>query len=254
MDKNILYLTFHGHTRDLVRLPLQEGMAHYPLGRRAAIKDIIEATGVPHTEVGSIVCAAQELTFHFIPEGREQIDVYPFTKAIPVTRATVLRPEPFPGPRFLVDINVAKLARNLRMAGIDAASVPDAGIVETACLANSEKRIVLTRNRELLKVRTIAFGQLLRSENPLQQLAEVVQRYGLRGSIQPFTRCLQCNTVLKPVAKEQVIDLLEPLTKKYYDDFKQCASCTRIYWRGSHHQRMAVMISAATTLSDSGIL
>lgn len=254
MEKNTLYLIFHGHTRDLVRLPLQEGMLQYLLERRAAIKDIIEAAGVPHTEVGSIVCAAQELTFHFIPIGGERIDIYPFTNAIPVTRATLLRPEPFAGLRFLVDSNVAKLARNLRMAGIDAASVPDTGLVEIASLANSEKRIVLTRNRELLRIRTITFGQLLRSENPLQQLAEVVQRYGLQGSIRPFSRCLQCNTVLNPVAKEQVLDLLEPLTKKYYDDFKQCGSCKRIYWRGSHHERMTGMISAATTLYDSEIL
>jgi hypothetical protein len=252
MEKNTLSLIFHGNTRDLLRLPLQEGMAQYRLDRRAAIKDIIEAMGVPHTEVGRIVWAGRELTFHCIPEGGEEIHLYPFTRAIPVTRATVLRPAPFAGLRFLVDINVAKLARNLRMAGIDAASVPDAGILEIARLANREERIVLTRNRELLKVRTIAFGQLLRSENPLRQLAEVVQRYDLHSRIQPFSRCLQCNTVLRPVAKERVIDRLEPLTKRYYNDFKQCKSCERIYWRGSHHEKMAEMIILATTVLAGG--
>ena len=90
---------------------------------------------MPHTEVGRIVWAGRELTFHCIPEGGEEIHLYPFTKAIPVTRATVFRPAPFAGLRFLVDINVAKLARNLRMAGIDAASVPVAGILEIARLA-----------------------------------------------------------------------------------------------------------------------
>ena len=252
MAKNILSLNFHGDTRDLVRLPLQDGMLQYPLDRRAAIKDIVEAIGVPHTEVGRIVHADRELTFHFIPEGGEEIDLYPFTKAIPVTRATVLRPEPFAGLRFLVDITVAKLARNLRMAGIDAVSVPDAGILEIARLGNRQERVVLTRNRELLKVRTIAFGQLLRSENPLRQLAEVVQRYGLQGSLRPFSRCLLCNTKLRTVVKERIIDRLEPLTKKYYNDFKQCGSCGKIYWRGSHHERMAEMIILAISASGSG--
>ncbi len=252
MKKNCLYLIFHGNTRDLVRLPLQEGMVQYPLNRRAAIKDIIEAAGVPHTEVGRIVWAGRDLTFHCIPVGGEQIHLYPFTNTISVTRATVLRPEPFAGLKFLVDTNAAKLARNLRMAGIDAASVPAAGNLDIARLAILEERIVLTRNRELLKVRTITFGQLLRSENPLQQLAEVVQRYNLQSRIRPFSRCLHCNAVLRPVAKEQIIDRLEPLTKKYYNDFKQCEMCTKIYWRGSHHERMAGMIRTATTLSDSG--
>jgi uncharacterized protein len=252
MEKDMLSLIFHGNTHELVRLPLQGGMLQYPLDRRAAIKDIVEAVGLPHTEVGRIVHAGRELTFHWIPEGGERIDIHPFTRAIPVTRATVLRPEPFAGLRFLVDINVAKLARNLRMAGIDAASVPETGILEIARLANRQGRIVLTRNRELLKVRAITFGQLLRSENPLRQMAEVVQRYGLQGSFRPFHRCLQCNSELRTVAKERIIDRLEPLTKKYYNDFKQCGSCGKIYWRGSHHERMAEMIILTISASGSG--
>lgn len=252
MDLHCLKLIFHGDTRDLVRLPLQGETVFYPLVRRAAIKDIVEAAGVPHTEVGSIVCAGRELTFSFIPADGERIDIYPFTSTIPVTEATVLRPEPFSELRFLVDRNVAKLARNLRMAGVDAASVADAGIAEVALLAGREERIVLTRNRELLKVRTIAFGQLLRSEDPLRQLAEVIERYGLQSRLLPFARCLQCNAVLIPAAKRDIVDRLEPLTKKYYDDFKQCQSCQRIYWRGSHHARMAEMIRTATTVTGRG--
>ena len=79
-----------------------------------------------------------------------------------------------------------------------------------------------------------------------------MQRYDLHSRIQPFSRCLRCNTVLRPVAKERVIDRLEPLTKKYYNDFKQCKSCEKIYWRGSHHEKMAEMIILATTVLASG--
>lgn len=147
---------------------------------------------------------------------------------------------------------MAKLARNLRMAGIDAVAVTTAGILDIARQANDEKRIILTRNRELLKVRTVCFGQLLRSENPLQQMAEVVQRYNLQSSFRPFSRCLCCNGVLIPVEKEQILDRLEPLTKRYYTDFEQCGSCGKIYWCGSHHDKMAEMLRSVNTPTYSG--
>jgi len=137
------------------------------------------------------------------------------------------------------------------MVGIDAATVTTAGILDIARQANDEERIILTRNRELLKIRTVRFGQLLRSENPRQQMAEVVQRYNLQSSFRPFSRCLCCNGVLRPVEMEQIIDQLEPLTKKYYTDFEQCGSCGKIYWCGSHHDKMAEMLSMVGTTIDS---
>jgi uncharacterized protein len=245
MDRNFLYLVFHGDTRELLRPGQQNGVVSYPLDRRAAIKDIIEAAGVPHTEVGGIICGGRELTFQSIPTGGERIDIYPFTNQTPVNRPTVLRPEPFTVLRFLVDINVAKLARNLRMVGIDAASVAESAVTDVALRAGREQRVVLTRNRDLLKVRTIDFGQLLRSVNPLEQLLEVVRRYGLQSHIRPFSRCLHCNEVLRPVLKTAIDHFLEPLTRKYYNDFKQCASCERVYWRGSHYAKMVAMVEKA---------
>jgi uncharacterized protein len=247
MGQNFLYFVFHGDTRDLLRLEPQNGVISYILERRATIKDIIEALGVPHTEVGRIVCGGQDLTFQFIPIGGERIDIYPFTWQTMATQATVLRPEPLPWLRFLVDINVTKLARNLRMAGLDAASVVDPAITEVARLAKSEQRIVLSRNRELLKVRTIRFGQLLRSMDPLAQLIEVVRRYGLQGNLQPFSRCLSCNELLLPVAKKDIDHRLQPLTRKYYNDFMKCPLCQRIFWRGSHHAKMVEMLNNRVT-------
>jgi uncharacterized protein with PIN domain len=244
MDQNFLYLIFHGDTRDLLRLVSHNGIIAYPLDRRATIKDIIEAVGVPHTEVGRIVYGSQDLTFQFIPAGGERIDIYPFTRHIGVTQTTVLRPDPLPWLKFLIDINVAKLARNLRMAGLDATLVADPAIAEIARLANSEQRIVLTRNRELLKIRTIRFGQLLRSMDSQAQLIEVVRRYGLDGNLRPFTRCLCCNELLLPVAKQDIDHRLQPLTRKYYNDFKQCPLCQNIFWRGSHHAKMVEMLTS----------
>lgn len=245
MSADDLHLTFHGDTRELLRLPETNGTVVYALNRRASIKDIIEAIGVPHTEVGRIVAGENELGFDYIVQEGERFDIFPQTGDIPVTEPTVLRPEPLPEPKFMVDVNVLKLARNLRLLGLDTTTVTGGTLVETARAAEKARRILLTRNRDLLKVALLSFGQLLRSEDHRRQLDEVINRYNLHSRLHPFLRCLRCNDILTPVAKEKVMDRLEPLTKKYYHHFKVCNSCGRIYWRGSHHQRMQDLIDSS---------
>lgn len=234
-----MLLIFHGNTRDLLRRPHSgSGEVSYPLERRASIKDIVESLGIPHTEVGRIVLGQREKTFAYIPASGDRLDIYPQSGVTLPTRATTLRPSPLGSLKFMVDINVGKLAQILRMAGLDAAGVPDAvprRIVETAV---EQQRILLSRNRELLKHSLLEFGHLIREEIPDDQFREVILLYNLIPLLRPFSLCLRCNSPLIPVAKEAIIDRLKPLTKKYYSGFKQCRDCSRIYWKGSHHQHM----------------
>jgi len=235
-------LRFHGDTVELLKQPAPGGRLVYPLTRRASIKDIIEALGVPHTEVGKIMSADGECDFHQIPDSGEIVDIYPFLRDIPVTFPTVLRPVPLPGLLFLVDKTVGKLARNLRMVGLDTEASDALALQEIAEEGCRTKRIVLTRNRDLLRIGSIVFGQLLRSTDHRRQLSEVIERYALESRLKPFSRCLRCNGVLEKVEKERIIDRLEPLTKKHYHAFKICPCCSQIYWRGSHHERMQAFV------------
>lgn len=239
-----LFLTFHGDTLELLRRSPDSGESLvYPLSRRASIKDIVEGLGVPHTEVGRIVCDGQERTFDIIPTGGEHFDIHPLTPNLPPTAATILRPEPLTACIFLVDINVGRLAGLLRMAGIDAEAVgpnSDNGVTR----AIGEGRILLTRNRDLLKQRRLVFGRLLRSQDPDRQLREIVTLYRLQDQLQPFSRCIACNGLLAEVEKDAIIDRLLPLTKKYFNRFKQCPDCEKIYWQGSHHEKMTDKLKA----------
>ena len=183
-----------------------------------------------------------ELGFGFIPVGGENIDIYPFFADISVFTSTILRPQPIFSLKFMVDINVQKIARNLRVIGIDTTMVPDIRIVEIGKVAASQKRILVTRNRELLKCNTVIHGQLLRSENHLIQLQEVVKRYRLKPHIKPFTRCISCNGVLKAISKQSIWASLEPLTKKYFNTFKLCSDCGKIFWQGSHHKQLCQLV------------
>jgi uncharacterized protein with PIN domain len=213
---------------------------HYPLLRRASIKDIVESLGIPHTEIGRLTCNRRELDFSFVPGGGERLLVEPLSPLCPPTRPSTLRPKPLDEMRFLVDINAGKLVRLLRMAGLDATAVAaNQSIKDIAAAATADGRILLSRNRDLLKLRSVVFGRLVRNQDPTLQFTEVSHLFNLFSLFRPFSRCMACNTALHPVDKADIMDRLEPLTIRYYHRFHQCGSCGRLYWRGSHHEHMA---------------
>ncbi|MEN8189164.1 MAG: Mut7-C RNAse domain-containing protein [Thermodesulfobacteriota bacterium] len=245
MASGVITFYFRGDTRELLHRQHQEQVSFaYNLARRASIKDIIEALGVVHTEVGAIVDDDGQWSFDRIPQGGECLKIEPLSPETLPTQATILRPVPLPRLSFMVDNNVGKLARLMRMAGFDAVSVPTGGLQEIGLAARREQRVLLSRNRELLRCRVVSHGRLIRHHDPEQQLAEVIELYDLFTELQPFSRCLLCNDLLQEVAKSEIIDHLEPLTRKYYDRFRQCPGCGRVYWKGSHHQRMGEVLKA----------
>ncbi|MGW8194291.1 MAG: Mut7-C RNAse domain-containing protein, partial [Desulforhopalus sp.] len=239
MSFSPIKLTFQGDTLELLRRPPDEGQTVvYTSHRKASIKDIIEGLGVPHTEVGVIVLDGRQQTFNTIPSAGEHFHIHPLSSAASPLEPTLLRPEPLPGFTFMVDINVNRLAPLLRMAGFDARSAAAVDNAEVIRETVSEKRILLSRNRDLLKHRTVSHGRLVRSQDPYMQLDEIINLYHLHPLARPFTRCMHCNTLLRHVAKETIINELLPLTKKYYSHFKRCPRCHKIFWRGSHHDHM----------------
>ncbi|MFO8033339.1 MAG: Mut7-C RNAse domain-containing protein [Desulfohalobiaceae bacterium] len=232
-------IIFHAELKTLLPAKHQaSGVTSSDPARRASIKDIIESLGVPHTEVGCIIHLGQEVGFEYIPQPGQVLHVHAPKPPVDIKQATLLRPRPLQEPRFLVDVNVGKLARLLRMLGLDTAFDPcweDAYIAE---LAWEEGRIVLSRDKGLLKRKKVEFGRLLRSNQPLEQLQEVLHFFGLGNGLRIFTRCLRCNSELQEVDKQSIQHLLLPKTKKYYQEFCICPGCSRIYWQGSHLEKM----------------
>ncbi|MEW6500015.1 MAG: Mut7-C RNAse domain-containing protein [Thermodesulfobacteriota bacterium] len=237
-------ITFQGWLGGLVaRRRSDTPIVHYPVERRASVKDVIEALGVPHTEVGRLTANDQEVDFSYLLAPGDEVMVEPLAPPVDVTTATLLRPEPLPALRFLIDHNVAKLAARLRMAGFDTLFHPEWHDEELALESRRQQCILLTRDVQLLKRKGVEYGHLVREERPTRQLAEILHFYGLNKAVRPFGRCLRCNAPLHEVAKEEIIDHLEPLTKKYYHSFRRCPACGRIYWAGSHHAKMVRLLA-----------
>ena len=212
-----------------------------------SVKDAIENIGVPHTEVDLIIANGESVGFAYQLRDGDYISVYPMFEALDISSLNRLRPAPLRQPRFVLDCHLGKLARYLRMLGFDSLFWTQCDDDTLLQISLQQQRILLTRDLGLLKRRQLERGYFVRATNPRAQLAEVIQRLQLENSFKPFTRCMGCNGLIEPVGKERVLQLLPENTRRYFNEFFQCRSCRRVYWKGSHYERMQELVQQLCT-------
>lgn len=219
--------------------PARRGVAFaVPCAERATVKHMIEALGVPHTEVELILVDGQTVGFdHLLADG-ERVAVYPVFEAMDVQPLLRVRAEPLRVTRFIADAHLGGLARLLRMAGFDTVFRNDYADAEVVDIALREQRIILSRDRELLKRREVTHGCFVHAQAPPEQWLEVVRRLDLARRVQPFSRCLVCNAPLHEIDRAAVLERLPPCVRARDDRLMACEPCDRIYWPGSHWVRM----------------
>ena len=215
-----------------------------------SIKDMIESIGVPHTEVDLLLVNGTSVDFQYLVRDGDSISVNPVFEALDIRPLLRLRPEPLRVPRFVLDAHLGRLAAYLRLLGLDAVYRNDFSDAELAGISAAEQRILLTRDRGLLKRSAVTRGYCVRSSAPREQAREVVERFDLRASNAPFRRCLSCNGLLQPVEKQSVGNQLPPGTRNRFDEFYRCRDCGKIYWPGSHYARLQALVEEF--LSASG--
>lgn len=203
-----------------------------------SIKDVIEAMGVPHVEVDLILVNGVSVDFNYNLQAGDNVSIYPVFESIDISNIVQLRARPLRDTRFILDVHLGKVTKTLRMLGFDCYYRNDLKDAEIVAIAEAEKRIILTRDRELLKNSRVTHGYWVRSKNPEKQVVEIIKRFDLKDRIKPYIRCMSCNGLIEKVDKEDIVHRLEPKTRKYYDEFYICSSCGKIYWRGSHFERM----------------
>lgn len=216
-----------------------------PCAQAATTKHMIEALGVPHTEVKLVVVNRTPALFDRLLCDGDRVAVYPQFATIDVDPLARLRAPLPPVRRFVADAHLGGLARLLRMAGFDTLYDNHFGDAQIAALAGSDARIVLTRDRELLKRRSIVHGRYVHALRPAAQLVEVLDRLGLANSAAPFTLCLHCNAPLRTVDKALVVDQLPATVRVHHQEFSTCDLCHRAYWKGAHWKRMSAVLDAS---------
>ena len=213
-----------------------------PCARAATVKHMIEALGVPHTEVEMVLVNGESVGFDRMLQEGDRVAVYPKFEAFDVSSLLRVRDHPLRVMRFVADAHLGGLARLLRMAGFDTLYENNFDDSEIETIAAHQGRIVLTRDRELLKRRSITHGCYVHMLKPARQLREIFERLDLARSARPFTLCLHCNAPLRVIDKALVLQRIPPRARAFYDNFSTCDVCHRIFWQGSHWQRMRALL------------
>lgn len=231
---NHAVLRFYGELNDLLPLELRQRAIGRWFEGVTSVKDLIESCGVPHTEVALVLVGGTPADWSSPVADGARVAVFPRFCALALPESLCLQPLPQPEPRFVLDMHLGRLAGYLRLAGFDAAYSNRCADEELAEISRREDRVLLTRDRELLKRNIIERGYWVRATQPRLQLREIVHRFELAERMAPFTRCGRCNALLHPATRDEVLDRLPPRVRVGSRTFAECPVCRRVYWEGTH--------------------
>lgn len=236
-------IRFYEELNDFLHFSRRKIAFNFILTGKRTIKDIIESLGVPHTEVDLILANQKPVQFGYHPEKDDFISVYPVFEAIDISNINLLRPKPLRETKFVLDVHLGTLAKYLRLFGFDTVYRNDLQDEEIINLSLTGQRIILTRDLFILKNGKVTHGYFVRETNPKKQLTEIVRRFDLQDQFNPFTRCLECNGIILKVPKPEIENELRENTRKAFQEFCQCEVCKKIYWKGSHYEKMMRMVA-----------
>jgi len=206
-------------------------------GKRS-IKDMIEALGVPHTEVDLILVDGNSVDFDYILQDGDRVSVYPVFEALNITNVTHLRKTPLRRNKFIADIDLGDIVKYMRALGFDTYYDVLFSSREIIDISKTENRIILTKSRKLLKFKEVSHGIFIHPGTTIEQTRRIIDYLDIKDDIKPFSRCLRCNSLLCAVRKEKIIDRIPPKTMELCDEYVHCQSCDKIYWKGTHFINM----------------
>ena len=231
-------IRFYEELNDFIPKRFRRKTIHHQLLTPTTVRDVIGSFGIPPTEVDLVLVNGEPAGFDRTLRTGDRMSAYPVFEIIAISSGTLLRDKSLRTSRFILDVHLGKLARLLRMHGFDTLYRNDYDDPELIRIAEAEQRIILTRDVGILKNKLVTRGYFVRSQQPREQVQEVLHRFDLHDQVRPFSRCMACNGSISAVDKEAVSHLLLPRTRQCYQEFYQCSGCRRIYWEGSHFEKM----------------
>jgi len=210
-----------------------------------SVKDLIESQGVPHTEVDLILVDGESVGFDRLVSGNARVSVYPTFESLDVSSVSKLGRPPLRETRFVADVHLGKLVRLLRLLGFDCAYAPPWDDEVLARRSAAEQRVLLTRDRGLLKRAVVTHGVFLHSDQPEEQVREVVRRLDLHDAARPFARCAECNGLLERIPTEEARPCVPARTFRHVHRYLRCDGCGKVYWKGTHWRRLQQIVKRA---------
>ncbi|MFN2127365.1 MAG: Mut7-C RNAse domain-containing protein [Anaerolineales bacterium] len=229
---------FHNELNEFLSNDNKWNNIHVAFNGHETVKHLLETLVVPHTEDDIILVHGVSVYFAERLQDGDRVDVFPGSAQLENTSIIHLQPETIGESRFVADGHLGKLVSYLRLLGFDVLYRNNCDDEMLAEISSNQDRILLTRDRGLLKRSQVRFGYCVMAKAPQDQVVEVLRRFDISDKAQLFSRCARCNGSLNPVEKMEIFDRLEPKTKQYYDEFHICERCNQIYWKGSHFDHM----------------
>jgi len=243
-----IHFRFYAELNDF--LPHSYRQIRFPqdYSRIATVKQLVKSLGVPHTEVDLILVNGRSVSFNHLVKNGDMISVYPVFESLDISSLGRLRPKSLRETKFILDAHLGKLATYLRLIGFDTLYRTDCQALELARISGAQSRILLTKDRTLIKRNPVTHGYCVRSRRPRDQLIEVVKRFDLLDSLEPFKRCLSCSCLLRSVEIEKIAHRLPANARSRSDEFTTCVGCKRLYRQGYHYQRMCEFLKKVLDL------
>lgn len=233
-----IHLRFYEELNAFIPQDLRKKRFTHTLKVQTSVKDLIESFNIPHTQVNMILVNSEQAEFGHLINDHDDVSVFPYFHRFDVTNLTkITHPEP-QTIRFVVDNHLKNLARDLRMLGLDTIYNESNATSKLIALANSQDRILLTKNRNVLKYNILNYGYYVYAKQKDDQLEEVIMQFKLTDKIRFLSRCLECNTKIKSIEKEKVCDRLPIKVREKHSTFTYCPNCDRIFWKGTHYEMM----------------
>lgn len=206
------------------------------------VRETIESLGIPLSEVDMILVNKISVDLEHKLKECDYISVFPVFESMDVSATTKVRKTALRTSIFVLDAHLGKLAKYLRMLGFDTLYRSDIDDNEIISVSRKENRIILTRDKLLLKSKEVSHGYFVRSIEKHEQLREVVKKFDLNSQFKSFTRCMTCNTILVKVDKEEIHNKVDKDIFRIFNEFYYCKHCDKVFWKGSHFMRMEAYI------------
>jgi uncharacterized protein with PIN domain len=214
----------------------------YELKTPVTAREAIESLGIPLSEVDLILINSKPTELNHSLHEKDYVSVYPVFESFDISDVSKIRRRPLRDTRFILDAHLGKLAKYLRMLGFDTLYQNDFGDQEIIDIAYEENRIILTRDKLLLRSKKVDHGYYVRETEKHAQLIEIVKKFDLYSQFRSFTRCMTCNAELVRKDKREIEDKIDADTARIFKEFFYCPSCDKVFWKGSHFERMERLI------------
>lgn len=225
-------------------LPPNQAFITFPLSLppNTLLKDIADRIGIPSDLIDLVLVNNKPVGLSYHLEENDRVAFYPVFENFDISSVTKVRDHPLRQPKFILDVHLGKLANYLRMLGFDTLYQNNWTKESLITISRNENRILLSRSKSLLNIESLTHAYLIKDTDPHFQLIEALERFDLYSQASPFSRCIECNSKLQLVEKKAILSQIPQKVKDWCNEYQQCSACDRIYWKGSHYQRMNAFV------------